>query len=265
MFTMFQAYYNADFSFSGEYHDFWECVYVLDGSICASGDQRVYTLNTGDIIFHKPMEFHKFHVESEKGAKLFIFTFSLQGDFCDFLKNSVFSLTEQQNFFLTSFLKELSEDYLKANTDFFQELDYMKKFYSLPTYSQMVAVSLERFFLMLCENGVSMKTLVTPETLEFRKIVTFLQEHLFENLSVDEIAAHCCFSTASLKRIFSKYAGMSVHKYFILLKINRATLLLQEGNSVTETAQLLGFSDQSYFSKVFKKHTGISPSQCARL
>lgn len=265
MFTLFQSYFQEGYFFPGEYHDFWECVYVISGNICASGDQRVYTLNAGDIIFHKPMEFHKFHVESPEGARLFIFTFSLQGNLCDSLKNSVFSLKESQDYYLKEFIGHLEKNASITQKFSCNHHDYMKQFYHSATFSQMIANILERFFLMLCEDGISLNTLVTPDTMEFRKIVTFMQEHIYENLSVDDIASQCCFSATTLKRIFSKYAGMSVHKYYVLLKINRATLLLQEGTSVTETAHILGFSDQAYFSKVFKKHTGISPSQCARL
>lgn len=265
LFSFFQRYYPAGFSFSGEYHDFWECVYVLEGSICASGNERVYSLAPGDIIVHKPMEFHKFHVDCPDGALLLIFSFSMEGNMCESLENRVFSLRDNQKQVLMSLLdylgKKLSENVPSPDG----ETDYMLQFYNTPTYPQMISVSLIRFFLLLCEDGNSSHTLTTPDALTFRNITTFLQEHVFENLSVDDIAQHCCLSPTGLKRIFSKYAGISIHKYFMLMKINKATLLLQEGKSVTETAQLLGFSEQSYFSKAYKKQTGISPSHCARL
>ena len=60
MYSFFERQFGKDYSFPGESHNFWECMYVEDGSVCVSGDERVYSLKSGEIIFHKPMEFHKF-------------------------------------------------------------------------------------------------------------------------------------------------------------------------------------------------------------
>lgn len=60
-----------DFVFPGETHNFWECLYVLSGSVCASGDGRVYNLTRGNMICHKPMEMHKFYTDSPSGAENF--------------------------------------------------------------------------------------------------------------------------------------------------------------------------------------------------
>ena len=49
MFSMFEQKKGKEFSSPGEMHDFWECMYVIDGNICASGDERVYHLGVNDI------------------------------------------------------------------------------------------------------------------------------------------------------------------------------------------------------------------------
>ena len=54
IYTIFEKSYKADYNFSGESHDFWECVYVESGSICVTADSRVLELSAGEIIFHKP-------------------------------------------------------------------------------------------------------------------------------------------------------------------------------------------------------------------
>ena len=74
-YSMFIRICDRDYAFLGETHDFWECLYVMDGEVCVSADERVYNLSTGQMIFHKPQELHKFHVVSESGAFLFIFSF----------------------------------------------------------------------------------------------------------------------------------------------------------------------------------------------
>ena len=56
MYSFFTAYHKNGYTFTGESHNFWEVMYVISGSICASGNDRVYDLSEGDIIFHEPLE-----------------------------------------------------------------------------------------------------------------------------------------------------------------------------------------------------------------
>ena len=88
-----------------------------------------------------------------------------------------------------------------------------------------------------------------------------MNERVAEQLSVSELAASLNMSVSSLKRLFDKYAGISVHKYFLNLKIKTATLMLKGGMSVSETADTLGFSSAGYFSTTYKRETGNNPSQ----
>ncbi len=62
------------------------------------------------------------------------------------------------------------------------------------------------------------------------------------HLSIAELAASMNISLSSLKRLFKKYMGMSVYKYYLTLKTRLATTLLQGGMSVGEVANRLGFS-----------------------
>ena len=63
------------------------------------------------------------------------------------------------------------------------------------------------------------------------------------------------------KVLFEKYAGISIHKYFLKLKFKVATKLLKEGLSVSEVSEKLNFSSQSYFSVSYKREMRISPSE----
>ena len=87
-----------------------------------------------------------------------------------------------------------------------------------------------------------------------------LENNVSRNLSIEEIAALCAMSPVSVKQTFSRYAGMGVMNYFNRLKIQAAAAMLREGASVQETAAALGFSSQNYFSTVFKRIQGESPT-----
>ena len=78
MHSLFKIHYECGFEFPGETHDFWECLYILDGELCVSADERIYNMSQGELIFHKPLEFHKFIVNNSKGATVLTFSFSEQ-------------------------------------------------------------------------------------------------------------------------------------------------------------------------------------------
>ena len=79
MHSLFKIHYECGFEFPGETHDFWECLYILDGELCVSADERIYNMSQGELIFHKPLEFHKFIVNNPKGATVLTFSFSAGG------------------------------------------------------------------------------------------------------------------------------------------------------------------------------------------
>ena len=128
------------------------------------------------------------------------------------------------------------------------------------SYGQMLSCYLAQLILTLGDDGVIAAATQTPETAIFSKAVVYMNQQVCRNPSVSAIAAHCNISETGLKRIFTKYAGIGIHKYFMHLKFKAAAALLKEGMGVTETAEKLGFSDQGYFSKAFKRELGVSPS-----
>ena len=259
-YSFFEVHRAHGFHFPGETHDFWECVYVLDGRIVASGDDRVYTLGGGEIIFHKPMELHKYYVESASGADLLIFSFSLDGPLADALKNKVFRLSAPQKRLFNTMLDYIRTHRTNDTAPRMPEHQYLFSFDVIPSYSQMLTTYVYQLFLTLLGDGSVATVSSSPDAQLYRKAVNYMNEHLSGQPTISEIAAFCNTSAATLKRIFTRFAGISVHKYFMKLKIQAATELLKNGNSVTETAEKLGFSSQAYFSLSYKRETAENPS-----
>ncbi|MBR2181136.1 MAG: helix-turn-helix transcriptional regulator [Oscillospiraceae bacterium] len=70
------------------------------------------------------------------------------------------------------------------------------------------------------------------------------------------------FSKSHLKALFKKNTGYSIMDYYTHLKLERAKILINEGNlSISDIAELLGYSSIHYFSRVFKAKTGITPTE----
>ena len=93
------------------------------------------------------------------------------------------------------------------------------------------------------------------------EMIAYIQEHIYENLTVTDLAKHFFLHPDYLSRLFKKHAHTSVSHYITLQKIATAQSLLREGYTVTQVQEKLGYSSYAYFFKTFQKNAGISPSQ----
>ena len=101
----------------------------------------------------------------------------------------------------------------------------------------------------------------SPDSRLFSQAVMYLRENISNKLTVEQVAEQFFVSSSRIKKLFSKYSGLGVMAYFNNMKIIEAQKLLYEGFGIGETAERLGFSNQFYFSTVFKKATGLTPTQ----
>ena len=88
-----------------------------------------------------------------------------------------------------------------------------------------------------------------------------MEQNYHAGLCTADIAQKFSISVAYLKKIFLKYSGCGVMQYYNRLRARVACTYLDKGKSVKETADLLGFGDQNYFSTFFKKAMGMSPTE----
>lgn len=90
----------------------------------------------------------------------------------------------------------------------------------------------------------------------------YINGHLEDKLSLNEIASLHSISPSYLSALFKKYCDVGFSEYITQMKINKAKeLLLKENYKVYEVSDMLGFESAFYFSKVFKKVTGYSPKE----
>jgi len=94
-----------------------------------------------------------------------------------------------------------------------------------------------------------------------RPIVAHLVAHCHEELSVEGLARTFATNRTTLQARFKKGTGMSVGQYVIRLRVQVAALLLRDTSlTVSEIMERTGFNDPSHFARMFKRHTGRSPS-----
>lgn len=263
LYSLFKRHFNKGHHFLGEMHDFWEAVYVVDGEVIISADENIHNFKSGDIIFHKPLELHKFNVVGDNGATLLVFSFAMSGNLCKNMERGAFHLDKFNRSIIKNFVEFLEIQAKKTfdaeNIDLFG--DFMPKFYNNDIFLQTVSNYIVRLVLSISGGSNTLSKTKTHETELFKYALEIMNERISESLSVDDLACELNMSVSSLKRLFDKYAGMSVHKYFLSLKIKTATVLLKGGMAVNEVSDTLGFSSQGYFSATYKRETGNNPSQ----
>lgn len=170
MYTLFQLHYDSGYAFPGETHNFWECLYVMEGEVCASGNERVYNLSRGSLIFHRPLELHKFIVNSPGGADLLIFSFTAEGPLTAFLEEKVFRLSESQAEIISAMLSFIHRQAEMAPAQ--EAQPFLAPFLTSPTYSQMVATYLQQLMLSLAETGSVSSVSDAPDAVTFRQAIS---------------------------------------------------------------------------------------------
>lgn len=138
---------------------------------------------------------------------------------------------------------------------------YIKLINTSKTYSQRVVSYIYQLLLSIYDNSKSFAASNSEDALIFSDAVNYMNKNLDKIPAVKEIAHYCGTSESTLKRIFTKFSGLGVHKYMLTLKINTAARLIKEGFSVTDIAEELGFSSQGYFSFVFKREMNKTPTE----
>ena len=89
-----------------------------------------------------------------------------------------------------------------------------------------------------------------------------MKDHYRENLTLENIAASAFLSSGYASRIFKKQMNISIMDYLLQLRMDEAKKMLRETTlSIDEIASKTGYADSSYFTKVFRKAMGMTPSR----
>ncbi|MCF0143037.1 MAG: AraC family transcriptional regulator [Parasporobacterium sp.] len=94
------------------------------------------------------------------------------------------------------------------------------------------------------------------------KVIEYIKANYRRHISLEEIAEKTYLSKTYLSSLFKKETGYSISEYINIVRVERSkALLMEESMSIIEIANLCGFEDQSYFTKVFKNIVGITPKK----
>ena len=138
----------------------------------------------------------------------------------------------------------------------------------LPAYEIAVKGYLFCFFSTLFSNCKGKNTDYTADTNldKLKSIIKYVERHYQENITIEEMAKLCCFSTSHFMRFFKNKMNQTFTSYLINYRITKAASLLTGTDSnILDIAQETGFDNLSYFNRTFKKIYNMTPKEYRKI
>ncbi len=142
---------------------------------------------------------------------------------------------------------------IHAGFNMYKELELL---YSVDDF----AAWLRDLLLPVCEVMNRRGSQKHRKTIEF--IMRYVQEHYSEDITLDVLAEKVYLTRNYLSQIFKQATGENYNSYLTRVRMEKAKELMLSGNyKVFEISQMVGYKNNAYFSQLFKKHTGLNPSE----
>ena len=252
IYTKFYQEKGTNYNFSGEKHSYWELTYVDKGELLTTIDGVSYHLKQGDLIFYAPMQFHTQTTFEKISSSYLTINFKMNFNHADLLCNKIFSLKRDSYFIVTKLIEELSNDNLYSND---LSLCYLKQL-----IIQMLRLDNSHFH--------SKPTTHMQQTYEnelLNDILLYIDDNIYEKISVSTLCDHFCISTSMLHSLFRKNMNNTAKNYINELKLSKSKELIRNStHTLSEISEMLGFSSIHYFSKKFKSYFNISPTEYSK-
>lgn len=256
---------SKDYRFTGERHDFWELVYVDNGEITAYCDELVFELKSGDIIFHKPNEWHTVATNGI-AASIVVISFKCTSAAMMRLEGKMLKTGSTQRTLLSKIVSETTSAFDSPLSDLVTPKLHRRKDGAFGA-EQLIRIHLTELLLTLMRNDSSPVASTLKRNLDsglFGEIVEYLAQSIGQKLTLDDISRHAGISKTAVKKLFREQAGCGACEYFVRMKINRAKAYIREDNyNFTQISEMLGYDSIHYFSRQFHKYVNMSPTEYA--
>lgn len=233
-------------------HEFFEMVFITDGHGTAMIGEAEYEIGRGDILIYNAGVSH-----CEKSSR----DDPMEARFIAYDKLEITDLPP--NWLLPPSYGcifpagEMYGMFDQLFTSLLREFEQKERFYM--EIAQNTSRTLLMYLFRLINKTENAESLLDSGRI-MDTVVTYIDTHYAEEITLEDLARECYVNKYYLSHLFSRVRGESVGKYIQRRRLCEAKRLLSEtDNSVREVAEAVGFPDISYFCRVFKKETGVTP------
>jgi AraC-like DNA-binding protein/mannose-6-phosphate isomerase-like protein (cupin superfamily) len=226
----------------------YQIIYITQGRGIFECNQRTHVVVPGSIILIFPGVRHFYKPEYEVGWTEYWVGF--KGPYADTLCEKGF-LSPKKPLYDVG----LQDGLLSIYTKIFELVQSQRPLYQLRASAHVLTLISE----ILAHERRSVQYSHSEQLVERAKFL--MEENIYDEINLNAIGEALCVSTSHLNEVFKSYTAMTPYQYYISIKIRKAKELLEGGElAIKEVAFKLGFEDQYYFSRLFRKKTGIPPS-----
>ncbi len=244
------------------HHDFYECYLFISGDVTYIIEGRTYSLMPGDIILINSRELHQPIINSLTRPYERIVLW-IDKDFLGSLSTNTTDLKR-------CFEDTKKENVIRTDNQAQQHVStVLTKLLSLENYTGLGQELLYKAYLM--ELFVFLNTLLFQSNarlnIEIKKsnlideIILYINSHLTDEISIDELSARFYISKFHLLREFKRHSGATIHKYIIQKRLILSKEYILNGMPIKSVYEHAGFGDYSNFFRAFKSEYGVTPKQ----
>lgn len=244
------------------HHDFYEIYLFISGDITYLIEGKSYDIKPGDIILINTKELHQAVINSMKVPYERIVLW--------INKSFLQELSSQETDLTLCFESVKKRNVIRADIEFQQNVKtQLNKLLSLENHQGLGKDLLYKAYI--AELVVNLSNLVLNDTsnldISVKKsilidgIIEYINDHLEEDISIDELSKQFYLSKFHLSREFKKHTGTTIHRYMMQKKLIKAKELILKDYPINSVYKQSGFGDYSNFFRAFKNEYGVTPKQ----
>ena len=269
-FRLFHIKDKVQRAYEPHYHDFLKIVVLLEGNVTYIIEGRSYSLRPGDIVLVDRGQIHCPQVDASSPYERLILY--LSPDFLDRYREGASSLDScfSTAAYRHSNVLRLKDEARHLTISLLKKLEHAQNWqeeeFAGPLYCRLLCL---QFLVELNRVSLDDKAQYLPNgALNYRVsgLISYINEHLCEDLSIRSLSALNCVSPYHMMRIFKEETGYTIGNYITEKRLLKARSLLAEGTGATQACYLSGFNNYSTFLRAYKQHFGELPkrSMCAK-
>lgn len=248
--SSFTAHTTKYYRFISHWHENVEVLYILDGtSLVRCGDNSI-TVTAGDIVIINSGEFHDVIPSTDE-----ITYYCLIVD-REFLKEN--GINTDECIFEEKSTDEKIKEYISEIANALITKDELYKL----RCNTLALLIFERLYTHWRKTRVLSPRTETPANAIYKRVLKYINENFNKKISIDEMAHSINISKYYMCHCFKECSGKSILEFVNLYRCERAKQLISTKKiSIADAAEICGFSNMSYFSKIFKKYVGFLPKE----